>query len=73
MKRAPSATTEFKVIADNTKATKTPKIVTVWLAVRPILFPPNLVPKTPAKRRVKPYRTEIVVATCLLMAALGML
>ena len=35
-------------MADKMKAMKTPKMVTVWLALRPKRFPPSLVPKIPA-------------------------
>ena len=49
LKRAPSTTTLCKVSADSTKAMNTPRMVKVWLSLRPSQLPPSWVPNTPAR------------------------
>jgi hypothetical protein len=41
LKLAPSMATLLSVIADRTKATNTPRMVSVWLRRRPIQLPPK--------------------------------
>src|SRR5688572_31410173 len=48
LKRAPSTTTDFSVMAEMMKATSTPRMVSECVTLRPMWLPPNFVPNRPA-------------------------
>ncbi|MOA62348.1 hypothetical protein D3C78_1877440 [compost metagenome] len=48
LKLAPSMATLLSVMAEITKAINTPRMVSEWLAARPMRLPPKAVPSTPA-------------------------